>query len=253
MGSILGGVVGLALGGPLGAIAGAALGHGLGEQVGGGVHMGGFEGPGGRSASPHERAQAAFFISTFSMLAKMARADGRVSESEIAMTQSFMRDELRLDAQTEAFAIKIFRTAKDEATPFESFAQQFYSLFHREPQMLHAMLDMLVRLAMADGTLHPEEKRLLEEAARIFGLGLEGFEQVVSMRSEDFSRHYATLGLTPDASFDEVKHAYRKKVSEYHPDKVIAKGMPEEFVKFAETRFREVQEAYEAIREREDH
>jgi len=71
------------------------------------------------------------------------------------------------------------------------------------------------------------------------------------MHSPDFSSHYATLGVSPDASFDEVKSAYRKKVTEYHPDKVIAKGMPDEFVQFAETRFREIQEAYEAIRDQQ--
>ncbi len=251
MGSILGGMVGLALGGPLGAIAGAALGHGLGEQIPGNAKLGRMEGPGPRAGNPQEQAQAAFFLSTFSMLAKMARADGRVSESEIALTRTFMRQELQLDPTAEQLAVRVFRAAKESPTPFEEFARQFYSLFHREAQMLHAMLDMLVRLAMADGELHPGERELLQQAAEIFGIGLEGFEQILGTQSEDFTRHYATLGLGPDASFEEVRSAYRKKVTEYHPDKVVAKGLPEEFVHFAETRFREIQEAYEAIRAKE--
>jgi DnaJ like chaperone protein len=251
MGSILGGVVGLALGGPLGAIAGAALGHGLGEQVTGGARTGSFAGPGTRRPNPHEQAQAAFFLSTFSMLAKMARADGRVTESEIALTRSFMRNELQLDPQAEQLAINVFRAAKESPTPFEEFARQFYSLFHREAQMLHAMVDMLVRLAMADGQLHPEERRLLEHAAETFGIDLRSFENIVGTQSSDFSRHYATLGLQSEATFAEVKSAYRKKVTEYHPDKVIAKGLPDEFIHLAETRFREIQEAYEAIEKKE--
>lgn len=248
MGSIFGGVVGLALGGPLGAIAGAALGHGISES---GSRRGATLGGGARTVSSHEEAQAAFFVSTFSMLAKMARADGRVSQAEIDVTRRFMREQLQLDEQAEQFAIRVFRAAKDSPTPFHEFADQFHQLFHREPEMLHAMLDVLVRLAMADGGLHPRERSLLEDAAQRFGLGLESFEHLVGQQGAGFDRYYDALGVSPDAGFEEVRSAYRKKVTEFHPDKVIAKGMPDEFVAFAQKRFQEIQEAYEKIRERE--
>ena len=238
--SLVGGALGFAIAGPLGAVVGAALGHGLAQRR--------------EAAQPLEgrqRAQAAFFVSAFSMLAKMARADGRVSEEEIALTQGFMRNELGLDAEAERFAIRVFRAAKDSPAPFEEFAAQFHALFRHEPDMLEAMLDVLVRMALADGAVHVHERELLERAARVFGLDLERFAHVLGAHHLDFDRHYHALGLEPGAPMEEVKRAYRRLVTEVHPDKVIARGMPEEFVKVAQERFQRVQTAYEAIRERE--
>lgn len=238
MGSIFGGVIGLTLGGPLGAIAGAALGHALSER-----------GAPVRRVGEHEQAQAGFFISTFSMLAKMARADGRVTQEEIDLVTRFMRDELQLDAEAERYAIRIFRAAKDSPVPFEEFAGQFQDIFRHEPQMRAAMLELLVRLASADATIDEPERRHLRNAARIFDVSSESFEQLIAQQSTDFSHHYSVLGITEDASMDEIKRAYRKLVTEYHPDKVIAKGLPDEFVRFAERKFQEIQESYEKIRE----
>ena len=242
--SLLGGALGFAVAGPLGAVVGAALGHGLGQR---GISAR----PLGDVAEGQQRAQAAFFVSSFSMLAKMARADGRVSEEEIDLATRFMRHDLGLDPEAERFAVRVFRAAKDSPAPFEEFANQFHGLFRHEPDMLEAMLDVLVRMALADGALHPHERALLERAARIFGLDLERFAHVVGQHRQDFDRHYHTLGLEPGASMAEVKRAHRKLVTEVHPDKVIARGMPEEFVKVAQERFQAVQTAYEAIRERE--
>lgn len=241
--SLLGGALGFALAGPLGAVVGAALGHGIGQRTTAGRLD--------EAAAGQQRAQAAFFVSSFSMLAKMARADGRVSEEEIALTQRFMRHDLGLDPEAERFAIKVFRVAKDSPAPFEEFASQFHELFRNERDMLEAMLDVLVRMALADGALHPHERTLLERAARIFGLELEQFAHFVGQHEPSFDHHYHTLGLEPGAPLDEVKRAHRRLVAEVHPDKAIARGMPEEFVKVAQERFQRVQAAYEAIRERE--
>lgn len=242
--SLVGGALGFAIAGPLGAVVGAALGHGLGRRGGGSSPLrGDLEG--------QERAQAAFFVSSFSMLAKMARADGRVSEEEIELAQRFMRDELNLDAEAEGFAISVFRAAKDSPAPFDEFARQFSMLFRHEPDMLEAMLDVLVRMALADGALHDHERVLLERAARIFGLDLERFAHLLGAYGQDFDRHYHALGLEPGAPMAEVKSAYRKLVTQVHPDKAIAQGLPEEFVKVAQERFQKVQTAYEAIRARE--
>mgnify|MGYP001134271017 CR=1 FL=1 len=242
--SMIGGAVGFALAGPLGAVLGAALGHGLAQRGGG-------TGPTSGDLEGQQRAQATFFVASFSMLAKMARADGHVSREEIDLAQRFMRDELRLDPEAEKFAIRVFRAAKDSPAPFDEFVLQFHSIFRHEPEMLEAMLDVLVRMALADGAVHEHERALIERAARIFGIGLERFAHVLGQHGADFDRHYHTLGVEPSASLAEVKSAYRKLVVQTHPDKVISQGMPEEFVKVAQERFQRVQEAYEAIRERE--
>ena len=238
IGSIFGGAVGFALGGPLGAVAGAALGHVLGQR-----------GAAVRSMGNHEQAQAGFFISTFSMLAKMARADGRVTAEEIDLVTRFMREELALDPEAERYAVRIFRAAKDSPAAFEEFAGQFQEIFRHEPQMRAAMLDLLLRMAMADGQLDPTERAYLEHAARIFEVSTQAFESLVGQHTEDFEHFYRILGVEPDSTDMEVKRAYRRLVTEYHPDKVIAKGLPDEFLRFAEKKFQEIQSAYEAIRE----
>ena len=108
--------------------------------------------------------------------------------------------------------------------------------------------EMLFTVALADGVLHPAEEKILREAPPLLGLHAGIFETVKRQFVDDLSHHYAILGLDDGADMAAVKKAYRKLVSEYHPDKVVSKGLPEDFVEFAEEKFREVNEAYEAIK-----
>jgi DnaJ like chaperone protein len=96
--------------------------------------------------------------------------------------------------------------------------------------------------------LHPAEEKILRTAPAMLGLHGDIFDTVKRQFVSDLSHHYAVLGLEDGADMSAVKKAYRKLVSEYHPDKVISKGLPEDFIKFAEEKFREVNESYEAIR-----
>jgi DnaJ like chaperone protein len=107
--------------------------------------------------------------------------------------------------------------------------------------------EMLFTVALADGVLHPAEERILQAAPALLGLPGDAFVTVRRQFVSDLSHHYAMLGLENGADPGEVKRAYRKLVSEYHPDKIVAKGLPEDFIKFAEQKFREINEAYEAI------
>ncbi len=251
-------------------IAGAAVGHGLSNRP-------------RRQMNAQEQAQASYFISLFSMLGKMAKADGRVSREEIELVESFMQHDLLLDTESREAAIKIFRASKDSPLPFHDFAGQFGQVFAGDRQMLLSMLDLLARLAACDDVLHPHERRLLSEAAVIFQLSPQEFRHVIgahfdtsdaAWNTDPFTggipfddpprrgqqrrtappprpigsrRPYDVLGVEPTATMSEVKAAHRKLVTEVHPDKAIARGLPEELVKFAEKRFREVQEAYEMI------
>jgi DnaJ like chaperone protein len=244
MGKIVGGTIGLALGGPLGAIAGAAFGHFF-DQTSAMTRSGGMQGP---RLSSHEDAQMTFFVAAFSMLAKLVQADGRVTADEIATIERFMQQDLRLSPASRRVAIDIFNTAKTSPHAFDDFARQFYGAFRHRPEILAFMLDILVRVAMADRDISAAEETLIRRAARIFGLPEPGYQNLKSSAAPSNDRFYHVLGVTPEASNEEIKGRYRTLVKEFHPDRIAAKGLPDEFTEFAESKFREIQEAYEAVK-----
>jgi DnaJ like chaperone protein len=243
LGKAIGGTIGFAMGGPLGAVAGAVFGHMFdGEEEK--VRMI----PGRTAGSEAEQAQMAFFVASFSMLAKLAKADGQVSESEMNSIRQFMVQDLHLNAQSRQAAEEIFHAALRTPQSFEDFASQFYRHFAAQPQLLELMIDILVRVSVADGDLQDAEERLIHSAVRIFRLSRTDYEKIRSRYVPDTDRFYARLGISRTDSDETVKTQYRKLVRDYHPDTIAAKGLPEEFVKFANDKFREIQEAYEAIR-----
>ena len=243
LGKIVGGTLGFALGGPLGAIAGAALGHTFD------ANNKQYYAEGRRQLSYHEEAQMTFFVATFSMLAKVAQADGRVSPEEIQAVENFMAHELNLTPESKRFAVDIFETAINSPMAFEDFAGQFYHHFHNQPRLLDLMIDVLLRLSVADGALSGSEEKLISSAARIFGFSEQKYHEFKSRYAPDFEKYYAILGTNGRASDDEIKRQYRKLVKEYHPDTIASKGLPEEFTKFANDKFREIKEAYDVVKQ----
>jgi len=240
LGKIVGGTLGFALGGPLGAIAGAALGHTFDATDN--------QYPRAR-LSYHEEAQMTFFVATFSMLAKVAHADGRISPEEIQAVEDFMANELNLTPESKRFAVEIFETAINSPMAFQDFAGQFYHQFHNQPRLLDLMIDVLLRLSVADGALSDSEEKLINSAARTFRFSEQKYNELKARYAPDFEKYYAILGIHSRASDDEIKRQYRKLVKEYHPDKIASKGLPEEFNKFANDKFREIQDAYDTIRQ----
>jgi len=245
IGKIIGGTLGFALGGPLGAVFGATFGHAYDssnvqfEKIEGRTHL-----------SPGQESQLTFFVGVFSMLAKLAKADGHVSQEEVNSVEEFMTRDLHLNPESRNVAVNIFRSAVDSPSSFEQFAAQFYNEFRYRPQFLELMMDILFRVSIADGILSPVEEEMILSAARIFNLS-EGQYQTFKSRyiKEDRNtKFYAQLGCSPDDPDERVKSSYRKLVQEYHPDKIASKGLPEEFTKFAAEKFNEIQAAYEAIK-----
>ena len=242
LGKIVGGTIGFALGGPLGAIAGAAFGHTFDRKnerlyIGGQTRL-----------STGEEAQFTFFVAAFSMLGKLAKADGRVSEEEIDAVNKFMLYDLNLDPESRMAAMNIFNAAIESSESFDDFATQFYSQFRVQPQMLELMIDILLRVSIADGTMSESEERLIRSAVRIFNFGDERYKKLKSKYVQEFGKYYATLGCGKNDTDEHIKSRYRKLVMEYHPDKIVSKGLPEEFTKFAQDKFREIQDAYDSIR-----
>lgn len=241
MGKLVGGTIGFVLGGPLGAIAGAAFGHAI-DKNNYQPH------PGISSHDGQYKAQMTFFVAAFSMLARMAQADGRVTPSEISSIDRIIAQDLHLDSSSRNTAMRIFNSALNSTESFDKFALQFYNEFYNQPQILELMLEILMKVAVADDFFSSEEESLIQKAVRIFNFGDSRYQVLKQRYVKDTGRYYAVLGLKSDVSNDDIKKAYRKLVIEYHPDKIAAKGLPEEFSKFASNKFREIQEAYENIR-----
>jgi len=243
MGKLVGGTIGFALGGPLGAIFGAAFGHAFDKETE-------YEEIGDRRRlSSVEQHQLTFFVAAFSMLAKLAQTDGRVTREEIDSIEKFMERDLRLDPQSRHVAINIFRTALNAPGTFTDFARQFYGQFYNQPQMLELMIDILVRVAVSDGSMIRAEESLIHSAVKTFNFSMLRYDQIKSQYARTADKAYAVLGCSPSDSDEQIKRCYRKRVQEYHPDKVAAKGLPDEFTRFAQDKFREIQEAWERIKE----
>lgn len=243
---IIGGGIGAMIAGPFGAIIGAAIGSSMGGQkVVSGNRIG---------FSDAERKQAIFFTAAFSMVGKLAKADGRVCENEIETIQKVCREALGLDEQTRQYAISVFSKAKDSADSFDVYAREFGNLFRQEQQMCTFMMSFLFQVAMADGTLHPSEEQMLLSAKQAFGLHDSVYQSLHSRfvghtprTSTSLKKHFEILGISEDADKAAIKKAYRQKAAEFHPDKIEGKGLPPEFIKFANDKLAEINASYEAV------
>lgn len=242
---MVGGTIGFALGGPIGAVAGAAFGHLFDTRDASEKKDGTPQVP---PSTSNEQAQMTFFLAAFSMLGKLAAVDGDVSGPEIKSINAFMADDLALNEQSRHVAEQIFYAAASSPDPFDSFAHQFYQCFKHDPRLLELMIDILVRVSIADGHMQENEEKLILSALRMFNLSPGAYETIKSRYVNQNDRYYAVLGVNREDTGEEIKHRYRQLVMDYHPDAVAAKGLPDEFNRLAQDKFREIQTAYEMIR-----
>lgn len=239
MGKILGGGLGFLVGGPLGAVLGAVVGH---NALDSGNSSGGL-------LSNLENKQTIYFTATFSMLGKLAKADGVVTQQEVDVIDRVMRENLKLTPQARDWAIRIFNEAKNSNQRFEDFAQQFYSEFGGSEQVLASIIDLLLLVGHADGQLSEPEEALILSAVRIFRLE-DRYQQLKGRFSgvpEDINRFYTILGAKQGDSLATVKRKYRKLAMEYHPDRIQAQGMAPELASAAEDKFKEIQNAMDMV------
>lgn len=241
------GTLGLIFGGPLGAIAGAALGHLLIDKSSALVNQTLSPGQEPRF-QPAERTQATYFISLFSILGKMSKIDGVVTRDEIAVVQEFI-NKLPIAEDEKQFARQVFNEAKNSRYTIEDFASQLYQAARTQPTLLLSFLDLLFKVAAADGKLHPAEETALKAVKNIFNISDTQFENIKAVYFKTFDKYYKILNCTPESSDQEIKSNYKKLVKDFHPDTIVSKGLPEEFMDFASNRFLEIQESYEKIRQ----
>ncbi len=239
-GKITFGSLGLFLGGPLGAVLGAVVGHHLVDRQKEGLLR-------QTSFGQAEQAQAAYFVCIFSILGKIASADGAASQTERAVVDNFINT-MNVSEQEKQFARQVFNESMSSAYSIDDFARQFYQINHGQPQVLVSFLDVLFRVAAADGTLHASEETALRRVKAVFGISDTQYEHIRASYFNDLDKYYKILNCSPDSSVDEIKTNYKKLVKDFHPDTIVSKGLPEEFSEFAASRFREIQEAYGKIR-----
>ncbi len=239
------GSLGLFFGGPLGAIVGAALGHHLIDKKQG-ISARLYGAPQEPRIEYAEQTKAAYFVSLFSILGKIAKIDGVVTRDEIAAVQKFIKG-LQIPETEKQFAKQIFNEAKDSEYSLEDFAAQLYQATRNHPNILLSFVDLLFRVVAADGMFHPAEESALKSITRIFGISDEQYNNLKAAYFDDLNKYYGILSCNPESSKEEIKSNYKKLVKDFHPDTIVSKGLPEEFTDFATKRFREIQEAYEKI------
>jgi DnaJ like chaperone protein len=267
-GKVVGGTLGFVMGGPLGALLGGALGHGVDRGLGGIQAAAGAIDPGAR-----ERVQSAFFTATFTVMGHLAKADGRVSEREIGVAEAVMT-RMELSPEMRRAAIDLFNRGKQVHFPLQQVLDQFRRECHQRRTLIQMFLEIQLQAAYADGPPDARKAAVLEDIGR--GLGVPVFvlrrlEQLIRLqwqmgaggawtgaeagggirrpaeKGPTLDQAYAILGLQPGAPLPEVKRAYRRLLSQHHPDKLVSKGLPEEMMKLAAEKTHEIRQAYEMI------
>ena len=125
-----------------------------------------------------------------------------------------------------------------------------YQAVQSQPTLILSYFDLLFRIVAADGTLHPAEETALRRIKEIFNISDAQYEDIKAVYFNDLEKHYKILNCTSESTNEEIKSNYKKLVKNFHPDVIISKGLPQEFIEFASNRFREIQESYEKIRQK---
>ncbi|AXT40727.1 co-chaperone DjlA [Alteromonas sp. BL110] len=231
--------------------------------------------------------QAIFFHSLFSALGHLAKSDGKVTDREIQIATALM-DEMRLTGDARREAQDAFREGKARDFPLVETLKGFYDASHGRRDILQVFLEILIQAAFADGQLSQEEYNVLEKVAKPLGFRRRDLDYLISMYEAEIrfrqrahsgtgqrahsgsgQRHHGQRGqqsayteqqslddayhiLGVAASDDEkvIKRAYRKRMAEHHPDKLVSKGLPEQAMEIAKKKAQDIQSAYELIKQK---
>lgn len=217
-------------------------------------------GSGGMNPLQNALRRAVFLETVFVSMGKLAKADGRVSEDEIAHVEQFMQ-KLGMTETHREQAIKLFKQGADPAFDIYPAYQRFISVCGHTKNLREVLLAYLIVMALADGHFHPAEEALLTEIAGHLGYGPDAFKQMIEMvlnqshfgggkvtTAAALDDAYKALGVNKDSTDAEIKRAYRKLMSQYHPDKLMGQGVPEDMIAMATEQAKEIQLAYDLIK-----
>jgi len=194
-----------------------------------------------RSTEPEN--DIAFTIGVIALSAKMARADGAVVPLEV---QAF-RQVFQARPEEERNVKRVFDLAKQDVAGYHSYADEIAKLLKDNRKLRQDVLEGLLYVAAVDGILHPDEDAYLAEVARRFGFSPSEFRFFRARFVVDHGNPYDVLRLSPLATDAEVRQQYRKLVGDNHPDKLMGRGVPPEFVEIATRKLAAINAAYDTI------
>ncbi|MEE9447285.1 MAG: co-chaperone DjlA [Arenicellales bacterium] len=234
--------------------------------------------PGGRVEIQADR-QALFLKTLFLLMGKLAKADSKVSQAEIDHVEQFMR-QMSMTGEHRKQAIDYFQQGMKPEFTLDAALNEFLAVGGHSHQMKHLLLVYLSGVALADGELHADEQALLQSIAATLGYSAAAFQRLMAMiqaqnqfrgqggaqtggayqqqgqqqygqaprgATNTLAEAYQALGVSSDNTDKEIKRAYRKLISQYHPDKLIGQGVPEDMIAKATERSKEIHSAYELI------
>ncbi len=185
-----------------------------------------------------------FAIAVIALGAKMAKADGLVTRNEVTA----FREVFAIPQADERSAARVFNLAREDVAGFEDYARKIATMFEADSAVLMDLLDGLFHIAVADGEYHPAEDAFLERVAEIFGMSKREFAALRARNVPDADPDpYTVLGVDPAMSLAEIRKVWRRLVVETHPDRMMARGVPEEAVQLAQTRLIAINNAWEEI------
>ncbi len=265
-GKIIGAAIGFWVGGPIGAALGALVGHQF-DSGAAGVTV--------RASGGAARVQELYFPALFRVMGHVAKADGRVSEREIAAARALMAA-LRLDAQQVSAAISYFGEGKQAQFALDAALAPLQPLLRAFPQLAQFFMEIQLQAALAGNDLAPQPRARLLRAANLLGLGAADFARLEAMmrwrmggargpgyggagsgagaaasaadEADRLTQAYTLLEVSKSASDEQVVKAYRRQMSRHHPDKLKANGLPDSMLERAKERTQQIQAAYELIR-----
>ena len=231
-GKLIGGAAGFALGGPLGALLGTIAGHvyDSSKKI--------------TDETDDPTKQIGFTIAVIALGAKLAKADGVVSEKEIRA----FRQVFKVAPEETNNVARVFNLARRSVHGYEPYAKQVAGMFATNPYVLEKLLGCLFFIAKADGNVSDAEINYLQNVSIIFGFSEKDFSRIRAENiGPDSLDPYTILGIPYGIDNNEIKSAYRKLIREHHPDTLIAQGMPEEFIEIANSKVAAINAAYDKV------
>lgn len=190
------------------------------------------------------RRQVAFTAAMIALSAKMAKADGVVTTDEVDVVNRLFE----VPPEERRNVARLFNLAKQDVAGYEYYASRIRALYADDPDSLADIIDGLIIIAAADGAVHEAELAFLETVRSIFEVDRQTYGRLLARHARaDRNSPYAVLGLQPGADLSEVKRAWRRLVAEHHPDRLVARGLPADFIRIATERMAAINAAYNEL------